>query len=161
MLLHTLSSSSLGVQDKIRCEHVCRSWRELLRCSRPSSCRNIWGSRLWIDVGNQKEAGLVTYAHPFAPMDSIVSITLSPETQSANQDACIKWILQRHFGVPSIRVSFNSKDLGGQTAKLLHALHHSSSSRPSGLEFDLTDICQSGFENLSSSPRLCFLCLGY
>ena len=143
LLLHIFTSPCLGVQDKIRCEHVCRSWRELLSCCRPSSCKDIWAGAMFISFNTQHSAKLVTGS----VAQNVVSIHLSStsgQPGTNRQDACTKWILQRQHGVPYIKMYFSSKDRGWQTTKLLHALRRASSSRPVRLELDLHDGSVSG-----------------
>ena len=137
VLTRVLLCDSLNIRDKVQCEGVCKSWRDLLRCSQTVT-RGTWVEKLLLTL-TRFESGSSSKRNSDLSLStesenvSEVRLSRMAEGPSAADVAFVAWLARRAAGVQQVTL-FLSGTPRWQLAMVVSALHHSSTLVPPGPE---------------------------
>ena len=155
VLTRVLLCDTLDSTDKVQCEGVCKSWRDLLRCSQTAT-RGIWLEKLVLKLdlfesgSRSKRNEKLSFS---AERKNVAEVQLSQMSgePSAADLTFVAWLARRAAGVQRV-VLLLSGTPQWQLALVVSALHHSSTLVPPGPEVRL----------ITGDPECClchFACL--
>ena len=151
VLTRVLLCDVLNITDKVQCEGVCKSWRDLLRCSQTVT-RGIWVEQLLLKLdhksGSYSNAQDLSVSTESKNMAEVQLSRLTGEPSAADV-TFVAWLARRAAGVQQVTLVLSGKPRW-QLALVVSALHHSSTLVPPGPEVCLT---------IQGDPERCTLVL--
>ena len=140
----------LSFEHKLRCEVVCKGWRDLLRCP-PSG---IWGDILHVrafvsaDTSSKIALDCTDVAEP------IVNIIARGNGQAEADNSFVRWLARRGAGVSVLRLTYSNTDPSWLFAQLLYAVHLAAQSANETFDLHLSAGDQRSFD-CCMSASLC------
>lgn len=140
----------LSFEHKLRCEVVCKGWRDLLRCP-PSG---IWGDTLHVrafvcaDTSSKIALDCTDVAEP------IVDISARGNDQAEATNSFVRWLARRGAGVSILRLTYSDTGPSWLFAQLLYAVHLAAQSANETFDLHLSAGDQRSF-NFCMSMSLC------
>ena len=152
LLTRVLLCDTLDITDKVQCEGVCKSWRDLLRCSQTVT-RGIWVRKLLLKLdhfesGSCKKKNEEFSFSPEGKNTAAVQLSQLEGGPSAADVNFVAWLTRRAAGIQQVTLCVSGTPLW-QLALVVSALHHSSTLIPAGPEVHL----------ITGDPKRCWLVL--
>ncbi len=103
----------LHLQDKLRCEGVCKSWMQLLRGSHSKSSRQVdkavWGTELNLVICGPQNVRDTIHLHRAHSQTTLPVITLNAAqtSQTVTEREFVRWLARRAPSLSKVSVAFD------------------------------------------------------
>ncbi len=132
LLQQIFSSCNLNVRSRLRCQQVCRSWKECLSCRRPTGRNCLWAKRIEINLSygaRQSTRLLIDYTESFSLQSAAITLGID--------DCFMSWLARQASNFQRISIRYNSSDFDWRLPTLIQTLERVEASRP---ELELLDL---------------------